>query len=145
MYIGESIGNHLRRTDAGVAVKKQRDEIELAVAIGRKIAERRKALGWTQSQMAEKLGVGYEAVSRLERGAILPTISKMIQVANAFECPIDELLFESSNRASDQAQVVVRMLDGLPQEERAVLLDTLDRLSAQFRKSLAGRAAGRRH
>lgn len=142
MYISESIGNHLGRTDTGVAVKKQQDEIDLAVAIGRKIAERRKALGWTQSQMAEKLGVGYEAVSRMERGTILPTISKIIQVADAFECPIDELLFESSNRASDQAQVIARMLEGLPKEERAVLLETLDLLSSQFKRSQAKRAAG---
>lgn len=145
MYINGSIGNHSGRTDTGVAVKKQQDEIDLAIAIGRKIAERRKAHGWTQSQMAEKLGVGYEAVSRMERGAILPTISKIIQVADAFECPIDELLFESSNRASDQAQVIARMLDGLPQEERIVLLETFDRLSSQFKKSLAKRTTGHRH
>ncbi|MFM0455061.1 helix-turn-helix transcriptional regulator [Paraburkholderia nemoris] len=145
MYESESIGNHLGRTDTGVAVRKQQDEIELAVAIGRKIAARRRANGWTQSQMAEKLGVGFEAVSRMERGAILPTISKIIQVADAFECPIDELLFEASNRASDQAQVIFRMLQGLPDEERAILVETLDRLSSQFKKSLAKRPAARKH
>jgi transcriptional regulator with XRE-family HTH domain len=125
-------------------VKKQQDEIKLAVAIGRKIAARRKARGWTQSQMAESLGVGYEAVSRMERGSILPTISKIIQVAEALDCPIDELLFESSNRASDQAQVIFRMLEGLPEEERVVLIETLDRLSSQFKKSLGKHSGGRK-
>jgi hypothetical protein len=51
---------------------------------------------------------------------------------------------ESSNRASDQAQVIFRMLEGLPEEERVVLIETLDRLSSQFKKSLGEHSGGRK-
>ena len=43
--------------------------------IGRYIAERRKALGLTQAQLAQQLGVTDKSVSKWERGVCLPDVS----------------------------------------------------------------------
>ncbi|MFM0417551.1 helix-turn-helix domain-containing protein [Paraburkholderia aromaticivorans] len=115
-------------------MKKQEEDIALAQAVGKLIAKRRQERSWTQNQLAEKMGVGYEAVSRMERGAILPNISKIKQLAEVFNCPIDELLFESSNRPTEQAQVIFRMIEGLSEQERAFVVDIVDRLSSQLKR-----------
>ena len=45
------------------------------VKIGKYIAEKRKALGLTQRQVAEKLGMSDKSVSKWERGICLPDVS----------------------------------------------------------------------
>ena len=45
------------------------------VKIGRYIAEKRKSLGLTQRQLAEKLGKSDKSVSKWERGICLPDVS----------------------------------------------------------------------
>ena len=43
--------------------------------IGKFIAARRKALGLTQAQVAQKLGMSDKSVSKWERGVCLPDVS----------------------------------------------------------------------
>jgi DNA-binding XRE family transcriptional regulator len=54
--------------------------IQLARQLGENIAERRRALDWTQDQLAERLGVEAETISRFERGATLPSLPKLEHV-----------------------------------------------------------------
>ncbi len=109
-------------------MKKTKEELSLTKAIGRVIAKRRTERSMTQEYVAERLGVGYEAVSRIERGAIMPTIGKLIQLAGVFNCPIEELLVESSNRATDQGAVLSRMIDGLSETDRAFMLEIIEKM-----------------
>ena len=68
------------------------DAAQLAVAIGKIIAKRRQAKNLTQEQIAEILGIGSEAVSRIERGAVMPTIPRLIELADLFQCNVSDLL-----------------------------------------------------
>lgn len=56
------------------------------------IAERRKALGLTQLQLAERLHVTDKAVSRWERGVGLPDVGSMEALSQALEVSIVELM-----------------------------------------------------
>jgi transcriptional regulator with XRE-family HTH domain len=112
----------------GDAMKKTKEELSLTKAIGRVIAKRRTERSMTQEYVAERLGVGYEAVSRIERGAIMPTIGKLIQLAGVFNCPIEELLVESSNRATDQGAVLSKMIDGLSETDRTFMLEIIEKM-----------------
>ena len=47
------------------------------IRIGQYIAGKRKALGLTQKQLAEKLGVSDKSVSKWERGVCLPDVSAL--------------------------------------------------------------------
>ncbi len=109
-------------------MKKTKEELSLTKAIGRVIAKRRTERGMTQEYVAERLGVGYEAVSRIERGAIMPTIGKLIQLAGVFSCPIEDLLVESSNRATDQGAVLSKMIDGLSETDRTFMLEIIEKM-----------------
>ena len=60
--------------------------------LGKNISARRKALGMTQMELADKLGISYQAVSNWERGQTAPDISKLGEIAEILDCSIDELL-----------------------------------------------------
>lgn len=51
-----------------------RDAVDFATyAIARDIIDRRKAIGWTQRQLADEAGVGPEILNRAERGVVTPS------------------------------------------------------------------------
>lgn len=60
--------------------------------IGRFIAERRKALGLTQRQLAEQLSVSDKAVSKWETGRGLPEVSLMPSLCAALGITVNDLL-----------------------------------------------------
>ena len=60
--------------------------------IGRRIARRRKELGLTQSELAEKLQVTAKAVSRWERGVGFPDIHLLEPLAEALDLTLIELM-----------------------------------------------------
>ncbi len=128
------------KVEYGRGMKKTKDELSLAKSIGKVIAKRRVESGMTQEYVAERLGVGYEAVSRMERGTIMPTVGKLVQLAGVFDCPIEELLVEASNRASDQSVVISKMIEGLPETDRAFLLALVEQVAGKLREKTPGAA-----
>ena len=59
---------------------------------GALISRLRKEHGMTQMQLADALGISYQAVSNWERGLSMPDISKLPELAEIFGTTIDELL-----------------------------------------------------
>lgn len=49
---------------------------------GMYLAQKRKELGLTQKQLAEKLGMSDKSVSKWERGICLPDVSVYIELCN---------------------------------------------------------------
>lgn len=64
--------------------------------VGRRISELRKENNMTQMELADKLGISFQAVSNWERGNSMPDISKLPELAELFGVSIDELLGEKS-------------------------------------------------
>lgn len=62
------------------------------IKIGRYIAEKRKGLGLTQRQVAEKLGMSDKSVSKWERGICLPDVSVYIELCAILGISINEFL-----------------------------------------------------
>lgn len=60
--------------------------------IGKYIAEKRKALGLTQKQLAEKLGMSDKSVSKWERGICLPDVSIYYDLCQILGISINEFL-----------------------------------------------------
>jgi DNA-binding XRE family transcriptional regulator len=55
-----------------------RDKPDLGKFLGQQIAAHRTALNLTQNQLAERLGVEPETVSRFERGSSLPSLKRLL-------------------------------------------------------------------
>lgn len=66
------------------------------MTLGEKLSEKRRAKGFTQDEIAEKLGVTPQAVSKWENDASCPDISLLPQLASLYETTIDELLSKES-------------------------------------------------
>lgn len=76
--------------------------------VGRNIVRLRGAAGLTQMGLADKLGISYQAVSNWERGASMPDISKLPELAEIFGVGIGEILGEEQGRSS---RIIESVLD----------------------------------
>ena len=52
----------------------------------------RKQYGFTQEQIAEKLGVSRQTIAKWERGECLPDIENVIALADLYEITVDQLV-----------------------------------------------------
>ena len=59
---------------------------------GDKLIELRKKNGYSQEELAEKLGVSRQSVSKWESNNTYPETDKIIQIANLFDCSMDDLI-----------------------------------------------------
>jgi transcriptional regulator with XRE-family HTH domain len=92
------------------------------------ISARRVSIGLSQEKVAEILGVSREAVLRMETGGSVPSIVRLAELAEIFECGTEELLTKGSSRQLDQLRHLAALLEGVPQHQRSVLLKTLENL-----------------
>ena len=60
--------------------------------VGEQIAVLRKAKGITQSELGERIGVSFQAVSKWERGESLPDVTILPDLAKILETTIDNIL-----------------------------------------------------
>ena len=61
--------------------------------IAKRLKELRKRACWSQQKLAEKAGLSYNTITKIEQGAATkPTIQTMIKIADAFQISIDELV-----------------------------------------------------
>ena len=102
--------------------------------LGAKIADSRKVAGLTQEQVADKLELGKEAISRIERGDVSPTAFRIYEFAKLFEIPIQNFFTESSRRPLDQAERIAELMKPLSVKDRAMLLDMIEKLSERLKK-----------
>lgn len=78
---------------------------------GKKIAALRKAKNMTQMELADEMGVSYQAVSNWERGNSMPDIGKLPQLALILGCSVDEILGESK-----ETELVEHIIQGTEKE-----------------------------
>ncbi|MCL2644737.1 MAG: helix-turn-helix domain-containing protein [Betaproteobacteria bacterium] len=104
----------------------------LAGLIGRAIARQRLRSGLTQEEVAERLEIGSEAVSRIERGVVIPNITRLLEFASIFGCDAAELLSEASSRPNDQAMHISRLLASMGQADRQLVMEIVERLSGRL-------------
>jgi transcriptional regulator with XRE-family HTH domain len=59
---------------------------------GERLREVRLARGLTQGQLAELCGTSVAAISHLERGTKVPTLTTLVRLADALECRVTKLV-----------------------------------------------------
>ena len=65
--------------------------------IGKKIHQFRKLSGISQEQLAEKLNVSRQTISKWETGATLPDIQSIVKFCNIFQVTLNDLLLDEKN------------------------------------------------
>ncbi|MFB6349809.1 helix-turn-helix domain-containing protein [Moraxella sp. ZJ142] len=108
----------------------KRTDNQLSRAIGRAIAAKRQAVGLTQAQVAESIGVSDDAISKMERGGIMPTIKRLSEFAMLFDCETTDFLTDANPTINDEARHVMNLLAQLEPSDRAELIAIIERLVA---------------
>lgn len=73
------------------------------MAVSDKLYELRKKQGLSQEQLAEKLGVSRQAVSKWESGQAAPEYEKLIAISDYFNVTLDYLMKDDSGEMSAEA------------------------------------------
>lgn len=110
------------------------EQTNLTQLVGKAIAKQRIHAGLSQEQVAEQLGIGSEAVSRIERGVVMPNIERLMQFAEIYGCEAADLLTQTSTRSEDQAVRIRQMLNQLSADDRQLVLELVERLSQRLGK-----------
>ena len=91
------------------------------MSLGNKLAEARKRQNLTQEQLAERLGVTRQAVSRWESDAAYPETDKIIRMAQILEVSCDYLLQDGVDEKGKPAALTVTRLLKQAQGKRVKL------------------------
>jgi transcriptional regulator with XRE-family HTH domain len=75
------------------------------LAIGARIRTRRRQLGLSQSDLAEKLGVSFQQVQKYERGANRVAASTLVAAAGALGVTVSWLVGEDGTTRADEEDI----------------------------------------
>ena len=92
--------------------------------IGNRIKTARKAKGLSQSELSELIDKSVGYMSYIETGSKKPSLETLIQIANALDVTIDELLSDNISAASPVSNTQLNHLlsDCSAYEKRVILL-----------------------
>jgi len=114
--------------------------VSFTLSIGRNLLTRRLALGLTQQQAAELIGIQPESVSRIENGVIVPTLLRLRQFSRIYDCSLARLLESASDQPADLAARIAQELDGLDESDRRFVASQLSALTRHLRSKPSARA-----
>ncbi|GKS87652.1 helix-turn-helix domain-containing protein [Acidovorax sp. SUPP1855] len=107
-------------------------EKKIAVEVGAAIKARRLDAGMSQDQLAERLGVGPEAVSRMERGVVGLTIPKLVELANVLKCSIEDFIPGASGSTQSGANEIAQLLEPLDKNNMKFVVEMVQKLSSHL-------------
>lgn len=100
-----------------------------SIKVGNFIMEKRKSLGMTQQQLADKLNVSFQAISKWENGTTYPNIEILRDLAIVLDVSVDEILAGSNRDAEglsySKAGIDITYTDTI-KKEMAKHLETKD-------------------
>ncbi len=118
--------------------------------LGERVREIREAKGWTQREIADRVGIDDYYISRLENGHINPTLATLQKLARALEVEVRDLFPSARSefkvpplRLDRDLKKVVALWHGLNQEHRQLMLRFIEqthKLDTQGSKIRARRA-----
>jgi putative transcriptional regulator len=65
---------------------------QLKIALGKRIIMLREQKGWSQSDFARACNKDRQAIEKLENGKVNPTLYTLLELANALEVSLGELV-----------------------------------------------------
>lgn len=113
------------------------DDKEFFVALGQRLAQLRKDRGWTQHELAAKLGVAQQTLAHYEVARIRMPASVLPQLATLFNTTVDELVGHPTQRPNNKRgplpkwQQQIEAIAQLPRTQQRFVTQMLDTVLAQ--------------
>lgn len=107
-------------------------DILIFMNISEKIKKLRQDKGWSQTQLAKKLNIPSQNVSRYERGVFTPATEALAKFAEVFGVSVDYLLSEESEDSGaykikdKQLQRYFEEADQLDEEDKDTIKSLID-------------------
>ena len=103
--------------------------------LGRRIAERRKALDITQVELAQDLGIAQQTMAHYEGGVSRIAVALLPPLAKALDTTVEELLGEDSRRTGKRGptpklQQQLEQVGRLPKAKQMAIAQVLDSMLA---------------
>lgn len=96
--------------------------------LAEKIYQLRKAKNWSQEDLAAKMGVSRQSVSKWERGEALPDLERMISLSDVFGVSIDDLIRSNKITEDNQEEVQSQPKTTPPQADQESPLAALNEI-----------------
>lgn len=96
--------------------------------LAEKIYQLRKAKNWSQEDLAAKIGVSRQSVSKWERGEALPDLERMISLSDVFGVSIDDLIRSNKITEDNQEEVQSQPETTPPQADQESPLAALNEI-----------------
>lgn len=105
-----------------------------AETIGQRLVRLRKERGYTQTEIANKIGITQKLISDYELDKLRPHPDMTIRFAMAYKVTTDEILglkdIKPSNESKSSQKIIRRLnkIEALPQSQQKFILKTIDSL-----------------
>lgn len=102
------------------------------MAIKDRIRQLRQEKNWSQTQLAQKMGIHQKQVSAYERGRNTPSTEVLIKLADIFDVSLDYLAFEAEDKPAKvdiKDRELLRKfeeIDKLSDKDKGTIKDILD-------------------
>jgi transcriptional regulator with XRE-family HTH domain len=128
------------RSDALPPIVQNRD---FRAQFGRRLKDLRKQKGYTQKELADRIGVRQAQLNKYEGGSNAPSLEKLVELAEVLEVSADYLLAgdQSAPRPLHNIRLWDRFrnLQALPSDDVESAIKVLDALIAQSHAALHAR------
>ncbi|SHN32507.1 DNA-binding transcriptional regulator, XRE-family HTH domain [Cyclobacterium lianum] len=94
-----------------------------------KIAQLRRQNGWSQTELARKIGASRDAIGKYERGELRPTIDLVKKLAEVLDTTVGYLLGETEDRELLKDPSMIRRLNDIAkfsEQDKQYILYALD-------------------
>ncbi|MDY6857442.1 MAG: helix-turn-helix transcriptional regulator [Thermodesulfobacteriota bacterium] len=102
------------------------------MGLAKNLKRMRKKRGWSQSQLAEQIGLHLSHINRIETGKYNPSLDVIQKLANTFDVTIDYLVSDTEEdfkevRIEDKSLLDrVKLIDSLDGEDKTALIRVVD-------------------
>jgi putative transcriptional regulator len=63
----------------------------MSSSVRNRVKELRDGRGWTQQELADKVGVSRQSINSIERDRYVPSLVLALTFARVFDCPIEKI------------------------------------------------------
>jgi len=105
--------------------------------LGQRIATTRKALGLTQTKVAEQLGISQQTFAHYEVGRLRIAVATLMPLAEILNTSVDELVYGKAAKGNNKQgpasklQRQVEQVSQLPRTKQQFVMDMLDTVIQQ--------------
>ncbi len=122
-------------------------DVELRKAFAARMKELRKQRGWTQKELANKIGTNYQLVNKYESALHTPPLDKLVLLAEALGTSIDFLVTgdPTQNVPLHNTQLLERFkaLEGFNSQDQETVVRLIDAMIVKHRVETAMQPLGK--